>query len=134
MLNRLIRVAFQLGGFHCLSNFFAAGLHVVEAHRLTVVVVALLVIVLKLQLDALVAVVDLCALDLVVLEHLKTHVGVHLTRGLSEEGGHEESQHDHESCARPEPGAVNQLLQESLRAFLRSIGGLRQCFVLTLRL
>ena len=134
VLNRLVRVAFQLGGFHCLSNFVAAGLHVVEAHRLTVVVVALLVVVLKLQLDALVAVVDLCALDLVVVEQLKTHVGVHLTRGLGEEGGHEESQHDYESCTRPEPGAVNQLLQEALRAFLRSIGGLRQCFVLTLRL
>ena len=134
MLNRLVRVAFQLGGVHGLDHFLAAGLHVVEAHRLTVVVVALLVVVLKLQFDALVAVVDLCALDLVVVEQLKAHVGVHLTRGLSEEGSHEESQHDDDGCARPEPGAVNQLLQEALRAFLRSIGVLRQCFVLTLRL
>ena len=134
VLNRLVRVAFQLSGFHCLSNFVAAGLHIVEAHRLTVVVVALLVVVLKLQLDALVAVVNLCALDLMVVEQLKTDVSVHLTRGLSEEGGHEETQHDHNSYTRKEPGTMNQLLQEGLRAFLRSIGVLRQCFVLTLRL
>ena len=48
MLNRLVRVAFQLGGVHGLDHVLGAGLHVVEAHRLTVVVVALLVVVLEL--------------------------------------------------------------------------------------
>ena len=134
MLNRLVRVAFQLGGVHGLDHVLGAGLHVVEVHRLTVVVVALLVVLLELQLHALITVVNLRALNLVVVEQLNTHVRVHLTRGLGEEGAHEERQHDHGDCARPEPGAVDELLQKAIRALLRSIGGLRQCFVLTLRL